>query len=297
MKRSIGFEGERFVHIANDELRRIKYSSLMNSLYIHSIGYYYSAEHHYVERLSGANEHILIYCSGGGGTVEIDGESFHLSESQFIIIPPHRPHRYFADRTEPWSIYWAHFLGHSADYFAEAFRYPTTIDECDTSRKEERIDLFEEVFQTLNREGANSDIDAIHYANCCFAHFLATLKYIAIYRSVRSERESSYGDKMVHRLIHYMNENVDRPLTNRDFAEFVSLSESYLYRCFRREMGVAPFNYFLSLKIKKAAQLLTETNLLVKQISQKLGFSDPFYFSKLFRKSMGESPLEYRKNR
>ncbi len=294
MKKSIGFEGERFVHVANEELRRIKYSSIMNNLYIHSIGYYHYAEHHYVERKAGAQEYIMIYCSANGGTVEIGNECYRLDESQFIIIPPHMPHRYFADKQQPWSIYWIHFSGHSAEFFAESYRYPTTIDSSDSSRIEERINLFEEIFHALD---SSDDASNIHYANCCFIHFMATIKYINVYRRVSGNQEKSYGDKMVHRLIHYMNENVDKTLSNSDFALYVGYSESYLYRCFYKEMGVAPFSYFLNLKIEKAAALLLDTNLQVKQISQKLGFSDPFYFSKLFSKVKGLSPLLYRKSR
>ncbi|MFI3248393.1 MAG: AraC family transcriptional regulator [Rikenellaceae bacterium] len=292
MKRRIGFEGERFVHIASEELRRIKYSSLMNSLYIHSIGYYHTAEHHYVERSSGAQEYILIYCIDGGGTILIGDETHHLEENQLIIIPPHIPHTYYADKTSPWSIYWVHFLGSNAEFFAESFRYPTGIEHSDSSRIENRLNLFEEIFYTLN---SGDDSSHIHYANCCFVHFLATIKYLNIYRRIGSDREKSYGDKMVHRLIHYMNENIDKPLSNSDFATFVGYSESYLYRCFHKETGVAPSIYFQNLKIKKACSLLIDTNLMVKHIAVKLGYNDPFYFSKVFNKAMGVSPANYRK--
>ncbi len=293
MKKRIGFDAERFVHIANEDLRSIKYSSLMSNLYIHSIGYYHSAQYHYIERKMGANEHILIYCIDGGGTVTIGDENFQLQKNQLIVIPPHIPHTYYANKISPWSIYWIHFLGSSADFFAESLRYPTNIEQGDSSRIEDRLNLFEEIFQTLNSGGG--DISHIHYANCCFIHFLATIKYINVYRRIESEQEKSYGDKMVYRLIHYMNENLDKSLSNRDFASYIGYSESYLYRCFYKELGVAPLGYFIKLKIEKACSLLVETNLMVKHIAVKLGYDDPFYFSKVFSKAMGLSPANYRR--
>ncbi len=294
MKRSIGFEGERFVHINSEELKRNKYSSLLNDLYIHSIGYYHSADHHFVDRPNGASEYIMIYCIDGGGSVKIEEEKFHLEQDQLVIIPPKTPHAYYADNNKPWSIYWVHFLGNNADFFAESFRYPVNIAQGDNSRIEYRKDLFEEIFNVLN---TGDDLSHMHYANSCFVHFMATIKYLNIYRRAGLNSRKSYGDKMIQRLIHYMNENVDKQLSNSDFARFIGYSESYLYRCFFKETGVAPSKYFLTLKIKKACVLLGETNLLVKHIAMKLGFNDPFYFSKMFCKEMGVTPSEYRINR
>lgn len=292
IKKKIGFEGERFVHVNLDELERIKYSSIMNNLYIHSIGFYPQANHHHVERESGAKEYILIYCVDGKGCVKIKDETFQLEANQLIIIPPYTPHTYYADKCEPWSIYWLHFYGHNADYFAKTLCYPISIPTDDSSRIENRLSLFEEIFYTLNSGDDNSHI---HYANCCFIHFLATIRYINIYRRVAPNQAKSYGDKMVHRLVHYMTENIDKQLSCSDFAEYVGYSESYLYRCFYKEIGVAPSTYFQSLKMKKACSLLTETNLLIKHIALKLGYQDPFYFSKMFTKNIGVSPNNYRK--
>ncbi len=294
MRKRIGFEGERFVHINKEVLDRVKYSSLMSGLYIHSMGYYPHAEHHYVNRPQGAQEYILIYCIEGGGTVKIADELHRLEANQLIMIPPHTPHSYFADNATPWSIYWVHFLGHSADYFAESFRYPFSITTADNSRAQYRLSLFEEIFFTLN---SGSDTSHIHYANCCFMHFLATIKYFNIYRRSTPTQEKSYGDKMSIRLIHYMSENIDKQLTSRDFATYVGLSESYLYRCFFKEMGIAPSGYFMNLKVKKACVLLRDTNLLIKDIALKLGYKEQFYFSKIFTKVMGVSPSNYRKNK
>lgn len=292
MKKSIGFVGERFVHIQQKHLEEIKYSSLMDDLYIHSIGYYNKAENHYVKREHGCGQYILLYCTTGKGFVEMNGEKYTLCENRFIIIPSNTPHAYRADTKDPWSIYWIHFMGNNAEYFAETFCYPFQIEETENSRIENRLNLFEEIYFTLN---TGDDLAHLHYANCCFVYFMATLRYINIYRKIESRQKKSYGDRMIDRLTHYMNENIEKQLTNPDFAAFVGYSESYLYRRFYKETGMAPKHYFQSLKIKKSCVLLAETNLSVKDISLKLGFNDPYYFSKLFRQITEMSPTEYRK--
>jgi transcriptional regulator GlxA family with amidase domain len=63
---------------------------------------------------------------------------------------------------------------------------------------------------------------------------------------------------------------------------------------FCKEVQFSPINYFLHLKIERAGQLLLHTNMKINQISLKLGFDDPYYFSRLFKKIKGVSPKQYR---
>ena len=91
-----------------------------------------------------------------------------------------------------------------------------------------------------------------------------------------------------------MNENIENRLTLKELASHFGYSESYMYRLFYKETHFAPMNYFLHMKIKRACQLLRNTNMKVNQISFKLGFEDPYYFSRIFKKIVGQSPKDYR---
>ena len=73
-------------------------------------------------------------------------------------------------------------------------------------------------------------------------------------------------------------------------------SPSQAERLFRAEFGVPPYRYVLNRKIELACQLLRETGMSIRDISSYLSFDDEFYFSGLFRRKMGMSPTQYRKN-
>ena len=75
----------------------------------------------------------------------------------------------------------------------------------------------------------------------------------------------------------------------------ISRSESQTIRIFRKLFGVTPYQYVLSKKIGLAKKLLENTNLSIKEISQKLCFSNEFSFSKAFKKKVGDSPQTYKK--
>ncbi|MGE7057069.1 helix-turn-helix domain-containing protein, partial [Paenibacillus glucanolyticus] len=66
---------------------------------------------------------------------------------------------------------------------------------------------------------------------------------------------------------------------------------------FKEATGYSPIDYYLRLKIQLACQHLDLTGQSIKEISHRLGFQDPYYFSRLFKKIMGKSPSDYRDTR
>ena len=85
-------------------------------------------------------------------------------------------------------------------------------------------------------------------------------------------------------------------LTLKDLATYFGYSESYFYRLFFKEIQYAPVEYFNQLKIQRACQLLKSTNMKISQIAVKLAFDDPYYFSRIFKKTVGKSPKSYRQS-
>ena len=79
-----------------------------------------------------------------------------------------------------------------------------------------------------------------------------------------------------------------------DLEEELELSKSYINASFKKYTGRAPIDFFINLKMQEACKLLKSTDLYIVEISQKLGYDDPYYFSRIFKKVMGVSPKEYR---
>ena len=208
---------------------------------------------------------------------------------QYIILPPHIYHQYEADEKDPWSIYWFHFKGTKAPYIAQGQDVPHTVTPSVSSRQQNRLELFEEIYTTLK---SNLSVEHINYANFCFGYFLSTLLYIQQYRE--SGGKSEYMGTIINRSIYYMNENINKNLTVQEIASFVNYSPSYFYRKFMQEIGIAPMTYFTKMKINKAYGLLKDTDLKINQIATLLGYTDPLYFSRVFSKEAGVSPQQYR---
>lgn len=81
----------------------------------------------------------------------------------------------------------------------------------------------------------------------------------------------------------------------RALASNAGLDPSYFIRLFKSHLGVPPLRYFLRLKIETAQPLLSESELPIHTIARDLGFSDPFHFSRTFKRFTGRSPSDLRK--
>lgn len=95
-------------------------------------------------------------------------------------------------------------------------------------------------------------------------------------------------------MLQYIEEHYSDNITINEIAESISLSVSECLRCFHSTIGTTPIQYLKSFRIKKAAELLTNTDMKMVDISIICGFQDMSYFAKTFRNIYGCTPSKYR---
>jgi two-component system, response regulator YesN len=99
---------------------------------------------------------------------------------------------------------------------------------------------------------------------------------------------------IVHKAREYIAENYNNKISLKNVADSVHVNSSYLSRLYSKEMGETIIESINKLKIERAKGLLKETIMKTNEISQAVGIEDSAYFSHLFRKYIGLSPMEYR---
>ncbi|WP_295959382.1 AraC family transcriptional regulator [uncultured Alistipes sp.] len=286
----VGFPGERIVVIPQPFLDLIKDDPLTGDLYIQSLGQIAHARHHLIDRPGGCEAYTFIYCTWGAGYVAINGLKFALRANQYIVLPKGVPYSYGADENDPWSIYWVRFDGEKGKIYARIMSSPTTVLPSVYSRIEQRLDIFENAYAVLCGE---LSLERLNYANIAFAHFIASFLFVDLLQT--SGDQPSHAEGMINRITHYMNENAERRLTLKDMARYAGYSESYFYRQFVRQTSMSPIDYFIRVKINKASIYLIKTSMTISQIAAKLGFGSADYFSRTFRRIVGISASEFRK--
>ena len=288
MRKEDGFPGQISFVIPERILALVKDNPLIADSYITDIGYYPQARHHFRERPSGSNQHILIYCIEGQGEIMLNESAYSLPADHFFIIPAGMPHAYRSDESNPWSIYWIHFSGNKAGNYSRFACQPQPIERSKTSRISERIDLFSEIFRNLDR---GFSIETLEYVNLCLPHLLASFTHLSQFRLIKESGEKD----PVAQSINFMLEQLTQKLKLGEIAAETGLSASHFSRLFVNRTGHPPIDYFIQLKIQRACRLLDNSGWMIADVAREMGFDDQFYFSRVFRKVMGMSPGEYRK--
>ena len=291
IKKKEGFQGQKAVVIPKKVLTsNCLNNAIIAGLYITHMGYYPKARFHYRKRLHGAEQHILIYCIEGKGSVTINKNQYDIEPGDFFIVPKQTEHHYAANEKHPWTIYWVHFTGGNSDAIVAY-----TLDQLDSHKSflhydERSTALFNTIYNQLER---GYGIDNLVYANMCFCHYLSFFMHPEKANPVKASVEMGF----VNIVIDFMKKNIASMCTLQQMADEASMSASHFSFLFKERTGYPPIEYFNHLKVQQACQYLMFTHLRIKEIASKLGMDDPYYFSRFFTRQMGMSPNTYRERR
>jgi AraC-like DNA-binding protein len=287
-KKKEGFRGQKAIIIPRRILStQCEKNGMIAPLYVTDIGYYPKAKFHYRERLHGADQHILIYCSEGKGSIKVHKAEYNMNAGDFLLIPIQTAHQYASDEENPWTIYWMHFKGTISNEIVNLALTKLGGHRGFVSYSEERNRLFNNMYNTMER-GYKSD-NLVHVSMSLW-YYLTTF----IFADKLSISREPSGGHLIDKAIDFMSKKTEQIVSLGEIANAVNLSSSHFSSFFKKKTGFTPIEYFNHLKVQKACQYLLFSDLRVKEIAYKLGINDPYYFSRLFGKVMGVSPNEYR---
>ncbi|NWF91042.1 MAG: AraC family transcriptional regulator [Ignavibacteriaceae bacterium] len=288
IKKKDGFEGQKAIVLPHSIVQILESNPLTAPLHITDIGFYPRAKHHFRERKNGCKQFILIFCVGGKGWFKLASKKYEVSADNFFILPADVPHSYGADESAPWSIYWLHFKGTNAEYLSKKLSgiYKTHPVKFDT--RDDRLQLFEEIYQTLDN---GYSLDNLQYSSMCLWHFLSSFLFIDHFKHFLYEKKYDVIDEAID----YLKNNLSNNFSLQEISKQFGVSPSHFSFIFKNKTGYPPLDYFSRLKIQKACQYLDLTDMRIKEIASALGYSDPFYFSRVFQKIMNVAPSHYKK--
>ncbi|MBM6695784.1 AraC family transcriptional regulator [Bifidobacterium pullorum subsp. saeculare] len=235
-------------------------------------------------RRTGEPIYVIEYVISGQGHVACNGEQFSPKPGDVYILPPNTPQDYRAVPSDPFEKIWMNVSGTLCDALYREYRlgdrmlYP--------NRPVRR--LFES-FYTLCRDNK---------ANPQFVSRRGALILHELFAAIAddpSAKQCSVQSAYAQRAKNYIDTNVQNNLKTTDIAHAVGLSASQLTRCFLSEYGMTPFNYYTSIRLNLACNLLRNSSMQVREIARTLHYADEHYFSSTFRSHVGMSPREYRK--
>lgn len=276
-------DGVRFI-VPQALVTAMMHDPLCRDLYPTAFGYYPQARGHAAERPV-HDDNLLIYCVRGRAALTAEDREWTVHGGQVVVLRQGLAHRYRADDEDPWTIYWVHFAGsRAADYLRRSDGAPFDVVT--------NVGILTKVMTDF------ADLlDARHstYPQAAFVHAANNLKQLVCYLAI-PRPEAAEAD-MVDRANALMLERLAFGITLDELADEVHLSKHHFVRRYRALTGTTPLARFNQLRIHRACQLLDGTPHRVSRIADQLGFDDPYYFSRLFRRVVGLSPSEYRRVR
>ena len=260
---------------------------LSRGLYPSSFGKYVTATNHHTKRHN-HTDNLVIFCFNGAGQFSTTKCHGMIKKGDVLFLPKGIEHQYKSSNKEPWSIYWVHIEGHLFEQFMDFIGVNNSNLIFNISNQAAFIDEFEQLLSTRNKSyQLSSFILASNIIKKMFALFTVNSP---------SKLEQSKQDFNLSKVTSFMEENISQKINLQEIADSLKLSKFYFAKKFLQHTGVSPIRYFLELKIKHACKLLDESNISVKDVALKIGYDDPYYFSRLFKKIMGLSPTQYRQS-
>lgn len=222
-----------------------------------------------------------VFESSASGVVDVD------SGSLFVVFPGVW-HRYKPYINIGWDEYWIEFAGEQTNHFIKNSRLKAQEPVIRINDESKIASMFMDV------------VDAAKYEPHGFEYLLSAgafglLAMLNAEMGIQKDEdiEKSEAIRETRRIL--MND-LEKQIDLKQLASQVGMSYSLFRKTFKEITGFTPHQYRLNLRLHKAGRLLVFTNLQIGNISDLLGFSSIYYFSELFKKKTGQSPLQYRKS-
>jgi AraC-like DNA-binding protein len=278
-----GFPGQRLVVVPPAIVVAAGRRPVTRDLCITHIGTFAAAAGHLVERPHGTSQHILIACISGAGFCNLGGHEWKIGAGDLLFLPPRERHVYGADPFSPWTIFWIHFRSaqagdHLANLGVNAARPVVPVADPGV--------LFEAFEDTIRHANHGFGEAALTGLSTAFARLLGLAKVHQLAVGSRSRNAENRLLKVLAR----MREDVARPWTLEELAREAHLSPPHFTALCRRQTGMPPLSLLIRLRLQRAMDLLQRGNHNVAEAARAVGYEDPFYFSRLFRKHIGVTP-------
>lgn len=234
------------------------------------------------------NHTELFYIVGGKGQFLIEDQSYPVGVNNLVIINPNVNHTEDSLNAQPLEYI---VLGIDGVGLATGTNSNGQFCILDHVESAEVSSCLRNILREMEQKNTG-------FEDVCQAYM--EILIIRLMRStslaVPSEPLQGTGNRQCAAVKRYIDLHFKEPLTLEQLAEEAHMNKFYLSHTFKREYGISPINYMISRRIEESKYLLAETDLSMSQIAQLLGFSSLSYFSQVFRKTLGLTPMDYRQN-
>lgn len=239
-------------------------------------------------RPRGRIDYQLLYVVGGKAHFFFDGKEEIVTAGHMVIYRPKEVQKYVYYGQDQTEVYWVHFTGGDVKNILRRYGITDDTRVFYIGSALEYQNLFRMMIQELQlcRE------DYQELLSMMLRHL-----FILIHRQRNSSKKIDNGFiiEEIDLALTYFNEHYNKDISIEEYAASRHMSTSWFIRNFKKYTGSTPMQHILSIRISNAESLLETTEYNMTEISSIVGYDNPLYFSRIFKKQKGLSPSEYRK--
>ena len=237
----------------------------------------------------GRRDYQILYVANGKTHFWFDGKEEIVSAGHMVLYKPEEIQKYVYYLEDNPEVFWIHFTG--SDVKNILAYHGISLDEhvfyCGV------LPDYKALFRKIIQE-----LQLCRYG---YEDYIASLfnDILLLVDRQQHEQKKATGDvqEQIERAAAYFNENYNTKISIDDYAESLHISTNWFIHNFKQYAGMSPAQYILSLRMVNAQSLLERTTYNIKEISEIVGYENPLYFSRVFKKEIGKSPAQYRKER
>jgi AraC-like DNA-binding protein len=230
----------------------------------------------------------LEYVESGKGTVRLNARRYPLRAGVIFVYGPTTAHHIVSDAETPLRKYFVDFFGREATALLR-----TGAVAPETAVQVPDPEAYRALWEMLLTEGGRG-LDAA-------PRICAGLVRLLIWKTAGAQPPNALEDRGTTRTFQRCRDLIDaRFLELRDLgaiARAAGIGRAYLCRLFRTHGYPSPYRYLIRKKITRAAEWLAVEGSRVQEAAQRAGFSDPYHFSRVFKREMGQSPRAFARRR
>ncbi|ACL74513.1 AraC family transcriptional regulator [Ruminiclostridium cellulolyticum] len=245
----------------------------------------------------------MVYIKSGNGVFEIGEQNVSVGSNDIVIIKPNQSHKLSVESEDgcDFIVLYFKFIDQTEHTLSEVSlgdfinfvsgKESGSFIKLKVSHKNDIIILLNRILKEQTNDQLGSDL----------LNYLMLMElFVLISRALKAEWENSIKNKspkikeLMQSAIQFVHNNFEREISITDIAKYVFLSSSYFTRAFKENTGLSPMQYLLNIRIKRACELLRETDQKVGEIALSVGFSNQQRFNDIFKKQTNMTPMQYR---
>jgi len=254
----------------------------------------------------------LLFVEYGGLYMRVENNNYHIKKNDMLIMPPGKAHEAYQVCDEKTYFHWLHFNTAEPYQISDTFKSELKTPRKMAFNKNYTETLVLPVFQSISDVNAAivirilSELESLRINKYLQGSMISKEteqnpplreqeRFLNLLSQLIIADESSGSREIAFMLMQYLQANYSLNISLRDMAKVANCHPTHVIRCFNRKYNITPVKALVNIRLQQAKELLQSTNLSCDEISYRVGFSSPSYFSKLFKEHNGITPQGYRK--